>query len=262
MKITKEHREKLIYYLENFYSKYPNEKFTVFHFVKYFKDRLRNHKDAWIGVSGETGVGKSYFVIICQILFGRPYDLTKNITYIPKGEEIMDKFNKLIFNTLLIDEAAKQMRAVNWQNKQQQMINVAAMTERFKNNWVFLNMPNFNEFTKSMRMGNLQFRAIIPFRTESYARVIIQRKSRNWRSEDPWGDKLANENYDKAETKNREIDNDVILKIENSLPSTIMSFIIPNLELILPEISDEYIKLKAESRLLNEETDTDRKSVV
>ena len=60
-----------------------------------------------MGVSGETGTGKSYFVLMTQILFGRPYSLTENVCYIPKGNEIEEKFKKLDFNTLLIDEAAR-----------------------------------------------------------------------------------------------------------------------------------------------------------
>lgn len=192
--------------------------------------------------------GKSYTVILIQILFGRPYDLQKNISYIPTGEEISEKFKKLKFNTFLVDEAAREMRAVNWQSKAQQKVNLAAMTERYLNNMVFLNMPNFNEFTKSMRRGNLIFRLIIPYRTVNYARVILQRKSRNWRSEDPWGDNLANSRYDSAEKRYGELDNKTILKIERSLPNTIMDFIVPNLSVILPEVTDEYERLKIDSR--------------
>lgn len=255
MKISREHRKKVEAYLKQFYSYYPAEKFTVFHFAKFLKLRLKQKKDAWIGVSGDTGTGKSLFVLMTMIIFGRPMSLKDNVTYIPKGNEIMDKFQKLKFNTLLIDEAAKQMRSVNWQDKQQQKVNTAAMTERFKNNAVFLNMPNFMEFTKSMKRGNIQFRAIIPYRTDLYARVIIQRKSRNWRSDDPWNDKKANEIYAKFEKRKQGIDNDLILTIERELPNTIMDFIVPNLELILPDITNEYERLKLESREIDSKSE-------
>ena len=248
MKIRPKDRHKLIYYLNEFYKKYPYEKYTIFHFVKYFKRRLKNNKDAWMAVNGDTGTGKSYMVLMSQILFGRPFSLVDNVTYIPKGNEIIDKFNNLNFQTLLIDEAAKEMRAVNWQSKQQQMVNVKAMTDRFKNNWVFLNIPNFNEFTKSMRLGNIIFRAIVIYRTDLYARVIIQRKSRNWRDEDPWNDKIANDRYKKMEKKYGELTNEMILKVERGFPNTLMDFIIPNLELVLPNVTNEYQRLKLESR--------------
>jgi len=248
MKIKPAQRKKLEYYLKKFYKHYPQEKYTVFHFVKYLKLRLKNNKDAWIGVCGDTGTGKSLFCIMSQILFGRPYDLTKNVTYIPDGNEIMDKFDELSFNTLLVDEAAKQMRSVQWQDKSQQKVNTAAMTDRFKNNAVFLNMPQFNEFTKSMKKGSLQFRAVLVYRTKTHARVIIQRKSRNWRSDDPWGDKLADDRYKKLEKRRKEITNEVILDIERKIPNTIMDFIVPNLELILPEVTTRYEQLKIESR--------------
>ena len=202
-----------------------------------------------MAVSGDTGTGKSLFVVMCMILFGRPVDMEKNIAYIPKGDQIVKMFDKVNFGCLLIDEAAREMRSVNWQSKQQQAVNQKAMTDRFKNNWVFLNMPNFQEFTKSMRRTNLIFRAVLPYRTNKYARVIVQRKSRNWRSDDPWGDKEADTLYKNLTKKKKVIDNETILRIERSLPNTVMDFIIPNLELIVPEVTTEYERLKAESRI-------------
>lgn len=249
MKIKPHHRRKLEHYLKEFYKYYPEEKYTIFHFVRYLKQRLKKNKDAWHGVSGDPGTGKTYFTLMCLILFGRPASLVDNVTYMPTGTEIYDKFMKLVFNLFIVDEAAVEMRSVNWQSKQQQKVNVVAMTERFKNNAVFLNLPNFNEFTKSMRIGSLIFRIIVVYRTDTHARIILQRKSRNWRSDDPWGDKIANEKYDYIEKKQKkEITNDIILDIERTVPNTIMDFIIPNLELILPDITDEYQRLKTESR--------------
>lgn len=253
MKIKPHHRKKLEYYLKQFYTHYPEERYSVFHCVRYFKKRLNNDKDAWCGVVGETSTGKSMFGLIMGILFGRPYDLTKNITYIPKGKEILDKFLSLKFNVFQIDEAAKAMRGVNWHDKSQQSVNTAAMTERYLNNMVLLMMPNFGEFTKSMRVGSIIFRFVCLYRTKTHVRVIIQRKSRNWRSEDPWGDKAANKLYERMDRKKKEITNDNMLSIERSLPNTIMDFIIPNLELILPEITEEYKRLKLASRDLDED---------
>jgi len=261
MRIKKHHRDKLKWFLDNFYN-CMGEKYTIFHAVKFFKARLRNNRDAWMGVCGDTGTGKSLYALMFMILFGRPMTLTKNVAYVPKGEEIGRMFDKLNFQCLLVDEAAREMRAVNWQSRQQQQVNVKAMTDRFKNNMVLMNMPNFNEFTKSMRRGNLQFRSVIIYRNEKYARVVIQRKSRNWRSDDPWGDEKADSIYNKVQKRNKELDNDNILSIERSLPQTVMDFAIPNLELILPEVTDEYERLKTESRKLREEEDNNKPSFI
>lgn len=262
MKILPPHRKRLIEYLKKFYQFYPDEKYTIFHFVRYFKERLKNNKDTWMGVTGDTGVGKSLFVIMSQILFGRPYDLEKNVAYIPYGDEIVNKLDELNFQTFLIDESAKEMRAVNWHSKAQQNVNTKAMTDRFQNNWVFLNMPNFNEFTKSMRTTNIQFRAIVLFRTKQYARVLIQMRSRNWRSIDRWYDKRAEEVYEKIIRRKRgELNNDEILQVERSLPNTVMDFIVPNLELILPEVTDEYEALKIDSRKEKDELLADPKNI-
>jgi len=248
MRITKDHRERLIYYLNEFYQHYPSEKHTIFHFIKYFKLRLKNNKDSWMSVSADTGQGKSLFAIMSMILFGRPMDLEKNITYLPTGTEIIDKFNKLNFNCLLVDESAKDLRSVDWQKRANKDVSTKAMTDRFKNNWIFLNIPNFNDLAKTLKHTNILFRAVILFRETNYVRVVIQRKSRNWRDEDPWGDKLANDRYKKCLKKYREIDNDIITSIERGLPNYVMDFIVPNLELILPDVTDEYERLKLASR--------------
>jgi len=258
MKITREHRKRLEKYLQQFYKYFPKEKFNVFHAVKFFKNRCRRKKknskmvaaskDAWCGVCGDTGSGKSYLVTMMGILFGRPFDLTENITYMPKGQEIVKKFDKLTFQVLQIDEAAKEMRAINFHSKAQQAVNVKAMTDRFKNNWVLLLIPNFSEFTKSMRIGSILFRFVVLYRSDTYARVVLHRKSKNFRSLDPWCDKMASERYDKYESKGREITNEIMLGIERGLPNYVMDFIVPNLELVLPNITDEYQRLKKESR--------------
>lgn len=248
MKIRLRDRRTLYYYLKEFYKRYPNERWTIFHYVKYFKDRLRMNKDAWNAITGDTGVGKSLFALMSMILFGRPMSLIDNVSYIPKGTEIVEKLNKLKFQTFLIDEAAKEMRSVNWQSKAQQEVNMFAMTERWKNLWVFLNMPNFNEFTKSMRSGNIYFRCHVLYRTDKYARVILQRKQRNWRSGDPWNDKKASDIIDKMTKRYGYLSNEQLLTVERNLSNTLMDFIIPNLTIILPHVVEEYERLKLESR--------------
>lgn len=248
-RINHTHRKRLTYFLKKFYENQTAEKYTIFHFVRYFKQRLKEDKlDAWISVSGDTGVGKSYFVLMTMILFGRPMNLVDNVAYIPRGNQIMKMFDKLNFQSLLIDEAARELRSVNWQSKQQQGVNMKAMTDRFKNNLVFLNMPNFAEFTKSMKRGNIQFRAILPFRDQLTARVFIQRKSRNWRSPDPWGDEKLNKIYEKSEKRFKGLDNDQILHIERSSHAHVMDFSIPDLSIILPDVINEYERLKKLSR--------------
>jgi hypothetical protein len=99
-----------------------------------------------------------------------------------------------------------------------------------------------------MRMTNILFRAVVLYRNKNYARVVIQRRSTNWRSDDPWGDKLANKIYEKLERKKRIVNNETILSVERGLPNTLMDFIIPNLALPLPHIINEYERLKSLSR--------------
>jgi len=262
MKITKDHVERLIFFLERFYSAYPNEQYTIFNYVKWMKERIyKRKKDVWEGVSGETGGGKSYFMLMALVLYARKKtSLVRNVTYIPKGDEIERAFNRLNKEKLLIDEAAREMRAVNWHSKSQQSVNQKAMTDRFKGNWVSMAMPSFSEFTKSMKRGNMQFRSIVLFRTDKYARIVVQKKLSNWRADDPWYDKEADKKYEFAMRKNRgDLTDDQVLSIERSLPNTLMDFIIPDLSLILPDVVAEYERLKLESRTETKKVDIEAK---
>ena len=72
MKIKPIHRKKLRYYLTEFYKRYPTEKFTIFHAIKYFKLRQKNNRDAWIGVSGDTGTGILASLLILVIFISTP----------------------------------------------------------------------------------------------------------------------------------------------------------------------------------------------
>jgi len=247
-KISKSHRLKLTWFLKKFYSYYPNEKFTIFNLVRWIKQRNKDNKQTWLPVAGETGTGKSYFGLMMSALYGRPFSLTKNIGYVPKGDEIFSKLAEIRFGTYIIDEAARELRAVNWARKSQQSVVVKAQTDRYQQNLVMIMLPNFNELTKSLRETSVIMRAVLVYRTPQYARVIIHRKSRNWRSEDPWCDEEANSHYKRAEKKNGEISNDMILEIERKIGSYVMDFIVPNLELALPDVTNSYIYLKEKSR--------------
>ena len=258
-------RKYLAKYLRKYYSMQHGEKYTIFDFVRLFKKRHKGRiiefkedgevvkkrigtKQTFLPVSGEAGTGKSYFALICQILYGRPFNLKKNVVYMPKAMEISNKMKDLEFSTLLIDEAIKALRNTNHYDKDQQEVTMKAQTDRLHANWYFLNIPNFREMTKSLREGSSQFRVYIPYRTDTYARVIVHQKSPNFRSDDPWCDKEANDKYEKIIKRKKMLKNKDILFIERSLSSTVMDFKIPNLELILPNVTKRYLDLKEQSR--------------
>ena len=255
MKITNEHRIILIRRLKEFYANHPNEQFTVFQFVKQFKERHKKNKQTYVGVAGEAGSGKSLFCLTSMILYARPMDLNYNIVYIPDGDEISKKLQEMEFNVLLVDEAARALRALDFAKSEQKKVTMLAQTERFRRNWIFLCLPNFQEFTKSLRTGSIIFRIIVLYRTTTYARIVLHRRSKNWReSADPWYDKESKKLYEKA-LRRGEITNERMLGIERKSPSYIMDFIIPNLSKILPEVVNCYEKIKEDSRKKMEEQD-------
>jgi len=113
MKVTKEDREKLIYYLNNFYKKFPTERFTIFHYVRFFKLRLKNKLDAWNAISGETGCLskdtklKGYNLSLEELYnkFGnefietKSYDFDKNIV-VPSISKIICSGKKQLYEVV------------------------------------------------------------------------------------------------------------------------------------------------------------------
>lgn len=103
MKIKKEQRDKLAYYLTEFYKRYPTEPHTVFKFVRFFKARLRQNKDAWLGVTGDTGCLTSETKIkgydqTLQELYnqGRTQLKTKSFDFVENKE--VDSESDLVFS--------------------------------------------------------------------------------------------------------------------------------------------------------------------
>jgi len=254
LKITIQHRERLIEGLKRFYSRYPNEKWNIFHFIKLIRYRIKQDRDAVIGVSGTTGSGKSRYTIMASILMGWRFDLIENVSYIPKGTEISDRLSKMRKRCYIVDEAIRATRKTDWQSKAQKGVIEKIFTERWANNVLFLLMPNFDEFAKSIREGAMPFRIVIPYRNKEYARVFVYKKSDNWRSDDPWSDKEANDRYEKLRRRGR-LDPEDIDKIERKLDSYLLDFIIPDLGLILPSVIDKYEELKKKSREQLDEVD-------
>ena len=256
MRIYKDYRLKLIKGLKKFYEKFPGEKWTVFDLMRFIKQRLNNNRDCWVAVSGSTGSGKSYLTIMGSILLGRPFDLVKNISYIPKGTEIADRLQEMKKQAYIVDEAIRAARKTDWMKKSQKKVIEKIFTERYLNNLCFLLMPNFKEFSKSLKEGAVPFRLVVLYRTKQYAHVFVYKISDNWRSEDPWSDDIANKVYKKKEEKDI-LDYNTMSKIEKNLPSYLMDFKIPNLALILPDVVEEYERLKIDSRKQSEDDEED-----
>lgn len=259
MKVCPDDRKKLVYFLKIFYSHFGKERFTIFHLVRYIKLRNNMDKDSWIAVSGGTGMGKSYLDLMIMVLFGKRMDLEKNICYNPDGLEVSKKFSVLRKNILMVDEAARDFRSVNWQSKSQQKMTMQALTDRFYNNVVLLNLPNFKELNKSMREGTVLFRLYCLYRSKNYARIVVHARSRNWRSEDPWGEKIGNDMHEKHEKRYGSPNDKELLEIERKLPCYVMDFIVPNIGIILPNITEEYERLKLESRKETQGDEPDNK---
>ena len=250
-------RKKIKLYLKHYNKFVGQTSMNIFHLARNMKQRIKNGYDAWAGVSGETGTGKSQFVLMVIALMGRRFNLKDNVAYFPKGNEISNKFDKLNGGELLIDEAGKSMRGVNWHNKDAQGVNVKAMTDRFLGNTVWMNMPDYSEFMGSTKKA-FQFRIHLLYRDEVGAMVVVHRKIGYGITKEQWAETTSEKNFKDFTYKRRGSmipNNFEKLSLHLRLPTYVMHFKVPALEWIVPEYIEAYQQLKVESRKEQPEDD-------
>jgi len=248
-------RKKIKVYLQHYNKFLDQTSMNIFHYSRYMKQRIKQGYDAWVGVSGETGTGKSQFVLMNCALMGRRFNLKDNVAYIPQGNEISDKFDKLNGGELLIDEAGKSMRGVNWHNKDAQGVNVKAMTDRFIGNTVYMNIPDYSEFMGSTKKA-FHFRIHLLYRDETGAMVVVHRKIGYGITKEQWAETTSEKNFKDFTYKRRGSmipNNYEKLALHLRLPTYVMHFKVPALQWIVPEYVKAYEHFKKESRKENPE---------
>lgn len=214
------------------------------------KKRIENKYDFVAGITGEEGTGKSTFAIQLGMNFG-DFDLENNVVYLPKTQEVRDKFRKTPDKGILvIDEAIKALYKQNWREKIQTEINQLYATERWRNKVTLLLMPRFTDFNEFFRNHRIKFWFHILRRGLG---VFLIKDDLNPFAPDPW---YMKENFKiiyehtKRFKNIYKVDVDSLLKIfENKIPNFVSSF---TWEPLPEKVEQKYIELKAKSREIAE----------
>lgn len=115
MKITNEHRIKLIRALKEFYAKHPEEQYNIFQFVRQFKERHKRNKQTWLGIAGEAGcLLHSTKLYKCDSSLGELYNydfewiptksMLKNGEVVKSLSKIVPSGKKKVFKIVLKDD--------------------------------------------------------------------------------------------------------------------------------------------------------------
>jgi len=289
--ITVEEMNSLVKEIEKFYNEKGNPKIDAFWLANIILKRLRNDKDFYCNIEGETGSGKSNLILLLSLLMCRyagnwrnkktgkvvnvyprttpldskeweqltiNFDFNKNMSFLDKTEELKNKYNELDkYMPFIIDEGSKNLHKYGWQNKLQQMLIQMSQTERYQNKAFFICFPNFKELTATFRNDRIKMRLYIYNRNmkQKFASCIISMKDVNRWIYDPWHMEDNAKNFETL-LKRVPISSRTgyhILKVEKKLKGYAGNFEFPSLKHIAPRIWKIYMKFKIENATKKQE---------
>jgi len=158
------------------------------HFIK----RVKQDKDACVGITGDEGDGKStlavWIIIECLKKQGKTDEEIKQIlndyiVYSPNKDEMMAKIVGLPkYSPISADEAIKILYKMNWATDIQKFLNMLYAVCRQENKISLLCMPRFIDFNEFFRNHRIKF--WIHIISRGHAVFFI----RDWSpfSKDPW----------------------------------------------------------------------------
>lgn len=249
--ITPEMRDQFKKKLKQWVAENPDE-YDIFYFARLIRRRLRQDWDLYYCIEGLAGSGKSCLSIIVGLLVDDSFQLKKNISYIPQGDELKEQFMSLKrYGYLQVDEAIRAMSRYKWQSKQQQQVMEMAATERFRNQCIAFLVPSFHSLAKSLRERRLDIRVWISARGHAsvYHRLVDKD------SEDVWQVKntldMKNKEWAKLKYTGKSLHTitpEQRLNLERKTPNYAYEFKFPDLKVLAPEIFQAYEAMKVASR--------------
>ncbi len=295
--ITVEEMNSLVEEVKEFYKERGNPNVNAFWLANMMLRRLRNDKDFYCNIEGETGSGKSNLILLIALLMCRysgtwrnklngkivktyprttpldpkeweqltvNFDFNANMSFLDKTEELKKKYNDLDrYMPFIIDEGSKNLHKYGWQNKLQQMLVRMSQTERYQNKAFFICFPNFKELTTTFRNDRIKMRLYIYNRNmgKKFASCIISMKDVNRWISDPWH---MEENARSFESLLKRIPIASrsayhILKAEKKLKGYAGNFEFPSLKHIAPRIWKIYMKFKIENATKEQDNGEDEK---
>jgi len=295
--ISVEEMHLLIEKIKEFYEERGNPRINLFWLANMMVKRLKNDKDFYANIEGETGSGKSNLILLISLLMCRfagtwrnrktgkivqvlprtkpledahweqlsvDFNFNKNMSFLDKTEELKNKYNALSrYMPFIIDEGSKNLHKYGWQNKLQQMLVQMSQTERYQNKAFFVCFPNFKELTTTFRNDRIKMRMYIYQRSmkEKYASCILSVKDVNRWNSDPWH---MEENAKQFEHILRKIPAAArsakhILNAEKKLKGYAGNFEFPSLKEIAPRIWKTYMTFKITNATKEQEPDEESK---
>ena len=142
------------------------------------------NKDVVIALSSEPGEGKSATSVdmALEIVGKAHFSLKENMLFKPNNEEIMAKVRDPKIKIIILDEAIRVLYKLNWQDKDQQKLNVFFDVCRQENKIIILNIPRFRDLNEKFRNDRVTYHIHIFQR--GYAMVFY--KDKRWELMDPW----------------------------------------------------------------------------
>jgi hypothetical protein len=102
-------------------------------FGEYISERLRKDWDVVIAITGEEGVGKSTIMIELGKLIDKKFSLKRNVSFIPKANELAKQFQDIPeYSFLGVDEAIRALHKFDWMTNVQQTLLKLYATERYQ----------------------------------------------------------------------------------------------------------------------------------
>jgi len=288
--ISVKEMDELLQGVYDFYEERNNPKMNALWLSNLVLRRLRNDKDFYVNIEGETGMGKSNLTLLLALLMCRyagkwkhkvtgkivktfprttplhqdweqisvEFDFDMNMSFLDKTEELKNKYNSLDrYQPFIIDEGSKNLHKYGWQNKLQQMLVQMSQTERYQNKAFFVCFPNFKELTATFRNDRIKMRLYIYARhtNQNYASCIISMKDVNRWISDPWH---MEENAKSFQYLLRRIpaasrSSTHILFAEKKLKGYSGAFDFPSLKVISPRIWKLYMKYKVDNATKEQE---------
>ena len=169
-------------------------------FTQSIMERVRHEWDAIIIVSGERGVGKT----TCMQTFGfemdNKFDQSKNISYIPTEQDIIDRFNSLAaYQVLGIDEAMEIMYKQDFMKGFQKTLIKMYGRERKQFKITIMCIPAFADLTKTFRNTFVKYWIYIAERGHG----VILCKPQTPYSDDAWNLKSLDKQFTEVIMKHK-----------------------------------------------------------
>lgn len=179
---------------------------TVEDVAKFCKKKVKSDFQLFVGISGETGIGKSVFGLQLAKQCTPNFSLDRNVLYAPTFDQLKEMAEKLpAYNPILLDEAIKIMAKWDWQSRRARELNKYSDVSRVENKIYILCVPRFRDLNEKFRNGNITIWIHLLHRNKETGEGTGVLFSKDWNmfSTDSWNITLNDKLIKIAQSKRR-----------------------------------------------------------